>query len=106
MIACASIVLPNSLLTVLLSRSWQVRVVSAVTADEALQVVRQTLDHAKDGHSCSCKHTETSSLNDPFMAVVVDCAMVRIVRFSIFVNVIDLVFNMVVGHEIVRTSVL
>ncbi|BFI27959.1 protein MpPAS3 [Marchantia polymorpha subsp. ruderalis] len=57
-------------------KSWQVRVVSAVTADEALQVVRQTLDHAKDGHSCSCKHTETSSLNDPFMAVVVDCAMI------------------------------
>ncbi|KAL2644216.1 hypothetical protein R1flu_011803 [Riccia fluitans] len=58
-------------------KSWQVRVVSAVTGDEALQVVRQTLDHAKDGqHSCSCRHAESSSLNDTFTAVIVDCAMI------------------------------
>ncbi|CAM6124154.1 unnamed protein product [Calypogeia fissa] len=56
-----------------LLKSWQVRVVSAEAADEALQEVQHVLDHSEDEHSCIKRH---STLKDPFMAAVVDFGMI------------------------------
>jgi CheY-like chemotaxis protein len=53
-----------------------VRVVSAVAAAEALQVVRRVLEHAEDENSCNDRQPEPPAVTDLFMAVVVDCCMI------------------------------